>query len=136
MSVTISRAMLNSILAGAAAAPGREVCGLLLGKDARITEVRQAENVAAEPSRRFELDPATLLAAHREARTGVLQVIGHYHSHPAGTVEPSACDADMAVPDGALWLICGPNGRYALWRAGTEGLHGRFSAVELMVEHE
>ena len=136
MTVTISRAMLNSILARAVDAPDSEICGLLLGEGDRIREAREAMNISAEPERRFELDPVTLLTAHKEARAGGPAVIGHYHSHPVGTVEPSACDADMAVPDGAFWLICGPNGRYALWRAGTEGLHGRFSAVELMVEHE
>ncbi len=137
MTVTISRAVLNSICARAAANPEREICGLLLGEGARIMEAREAANIAAEPERRFELDPALLLAAHKEARSGGLQVLGHYHSHPGGNTEPSACDAEMALPDGALWLICAPDGRHAVWRAGSEGLHGRFSAVALLVvEHE
>lgn len=136
MKVTISRPLLNGILSRTAANPEREICGLLLGEGLCITEAREAANTAAEPERRFELDPATLLAAHREARSGGLQVLGHYHSHPGGTVEPSACDAEMAAPDGALWVICSPDGRHALWRAGEAGLHGRFSRLELRVEPE
>jgi proteasome lid subunit RPN8/RPN11 len=136
MTVTISRAILNTILVRAAAATGSEICGLLLGEGDRIREAREAMNISTEPERRFELDPVTLLTAHKEARAGGPAVLGHYHSHPGGSVEPSACDAEMAQPDGALWLICAPDGRYALWRAGTEGLHGRFSDVELLVEHE
>lgn len=137
MKVHISRAVLEEIVDRVDASPDAEVCGLLLGtmsgEGARISEARAAENVAREPARRFELDPAQLFAAHREARSGASQVLGHYHSHPGGSVEPSACDAEMAMPDGALWLICAPGGAYALWRAGAGGLHGRFVRIALEV---
>lgn len=136
MTATISRAALNSVLARAAARPQVEVCGLLLGEGTRITEARAAENVAAVPERRFELDPAVLLAAYREARQGGGQVLGHYHSHSGGDVTPSACDAEMARPDGTLWLICAPDGRFALWRAEADGLHGRFAPMTLHMSGE
>lgn len=136
MKVTISRVVLNAILAQAADAAGREICGLLLGEGSHVKQAREAANIAAEPEQRFELDPAVLLAAHKAARSGGYQVLGHYHSHPGGNVEPSACDAEMALPDGALWLICAPDGRFALWRAGSEGVHGRFTPVEVLVEHD
>lgn len=125
--------MLEQILAQAAAAPEMEVCGLLLGREGRIAEARPAANVADDPARRFELDPAALIAAHRSARAGGAQILGHYHSHPGGNTEPSDCDAAMADVDGALWLICAPGGDYALWRAGTGGLHGRFTQCGLEV---
>lgn len=134
MAVHISRVEWETIRARAVEGPGREICGLLLGQGGRIVEAREAANVADEPASRFEIDPAVLLAAHRESRSGGPAILGHYHSHPGGDVSPSACDADMASPDGALWLICAPDGRMALWRAGHNGLHGRFVAVELTVE--
>lgn len=133
MVVHISRDVLKQILAQAAAVPDAEVCGLLLGMGERIIEARVADNVADDPARRFELDPAVLIAAHRTARAGGAQILGHYHSHPGGSTEPSACDAAMAHVDGSLWLICAPDGGHALWRAGTAGLHGRFTRCALEV---
>lgn len=83
----------------------REVCGLLLGRDGRIVEARPAANVADDPARAFEIDPAALFAALRAARAGGPALIGYYHSHPSGAAAPSARDLAMAAEDGKLWLI-------------------------------
>jgi proteasome lid subunit RPN8/RPN11 len=106
MKIGISRSLLEQIMSFAAA-EDREVCGLLLGELGCIKEIRPALNVAADPARHFELDPATLLAAHKAARAGGPTILGHYHSHPSGLAEPSATDAASAAPDGSLWLIIG-----------------------------
>ncbi|QUT04207.1 M67 family metallopeptidase [Sphingobium phenoxybenzoativorans] len=125
MIVRISRSLLDRIVA-LAGAEDAEICGLLLGKGAECTGIVPAANVAQDPAVHFEIDPAVLIAAHRAARGGGSAVIGHYHSHPSGAAEPSATDAAAARPDGALWLIVAGGG-CRLWRAGEEGLHGRFS---------
>lgn len=128
MRVCISRAALDAILRRAAASPHTEVCGLLLGDtQGTIGEARDAPNRADDPATRFEVDPAVLFDAHRAARQGGPAILGHYHSHPGGNVRPSPCDAELAVEDGILWLICAPDGGYALWKTGDGGLHGRFS---------
>lgn len=114
-----------------AAADSHEVCGLLLGGEGRITDIRPAANVALDPARHFELDPATLIAAYRAARSGGPAIIGHYHSHPSGHAAPSATDAAAAAPDGSLWLIVG-TGAARLWIAGPgEGGRVRFAPVPL-----
>lgn len=133
MPAIISRALLDRILAHAAADPDREVCGLLLGSGARIQEICEVANIATDPASRFEIDPAVLLAAHRAARLGGHQVVGHYHSHPRGAVSPSACDAELASEERLFWLICDAQGRHALWRSGTVGLHGRFEEHGLVI---
>src|SRR3546814_2739857 len=92
MTISISRALLNRILADAAKDSGAERCGLLLGEAARICDVRFAANVAPEPACHFELDPAVLLDAHRTARNGGSRVVGHYHSHQSGKAVPSSID--------------------------------------------
>ena len=91
-----------------------------------------AANVAAEPARAFELDPAVLIAAHRAARAGGDAILGHYHSHPGGDPQPSSCDAAAAAA-GELWLVVA--GREArLWRAVAGGpLHGAFAAEPMTV---
>lgn len=130
MELAISRACLDEILAHAAEAPEHEVCGLLLGHGGVVEAVRRCRNVAADPARRFEIDPAALIAAHREARSGAPKLIGHYHSHPGGRPVPSACDAEMADP-GAFWLIvAGAN--IACWRAVSGGeIENMFAPVRL-----
>ncbi len=104
MTVTIARTLLQQICDLARAEPG-EICGLLLGAPDHIQAIRPAANVAPDPARHFELDPAVLIAAHRAARAGGQRPIGHYHSHPSGRPEPSATDLACAAPDGSLWLI-------------------------------
>jgi proteasome lid subunit RPN8/RPN11 len=129
--VRISRSLLNRIIA-LAAAEETEICGLLLGRGDECAAIMPTANVAEKPAAFFEIDPSALIAAHRAARTGGPAVLGHYHSHPSGVAEPSAADAAAARPDGALWLIVA--GRDCLlWRAGEEGLHGRFmpQSIEL-----
>lgn len=107
MGVRISRSLLARIERHAAGSPGVEVCGLLFGTPDHIEDARPTANVAADPARFFEIDPAALLRAHREARTGGPKPIGCYHSHPSGTAWPSATDAAMSAGDGGLWLILG-----------------------------
>ena len=138
MAVTISRMLLDQIQAIAAADPA-EVCGLLLGAAGRIEAIAPAANVAPDPARHFELDPAALIAAHRAARAaraaraGGAPIIGHYHSHPSGVAVPSATDAACAAPDGSLWLIvAGSDAR--LWVAQGDGAGGvRFAPATLRV---
>jgi proteasome lid subunit RPN8/RPN11 len=127
--VQISRSLLDQILA-LAARESTEICGLLLGQGICIEQIVPADNVAADTTRQFEIDPAILVAAHRDARAGGLPVLGHYHSHPSGIADPSAADAAQASPDGSLWLIVGA-GEARLWRSGSDGLHGRFTRESL-----
>ncbi len=118
----ISSAALRQIVAEADAS-GEEICGLLLGDPAAA---RACQNVHPEPARHFEIDPAALLRAYREARGGGAAVVGHYHSHPSGDSTPSPTDAASAEPDGMIWLIVG-NGEARAWRAVEHGaVHDRF----------
>lgn len=113
-----------------------ECCGLLLADPGsppdRIDAIWPATNVAADRRTRFEIDPATLIRAHRAERHGLHRIIGCYHSHPGGNALPSAVDASQAQPNGWLWLICtGQPWTATLWRAVEDGsLHGRFDAAE------
>ena len=129
VSAIVSTDLLRLIRAEAAASPEVEVCGLLLGRDGRVEEARPCRNVAADPARRFEIDPAALLAAHRAARAGGPAILGCYHSHPSGHAQPSARDAAAAEPNGWLWLIVAGE-ELRGWRAVDGGtVWGRFDRV-------
>lgn len=121
----IGAALLDEIVARAAASPGAEICGLLFGAPGRIEAASPARNVAADPARAFEVDPAALFAALRAERAGGPRLAGHYHSHPNGSPVPSPRDLAAAEP-GRLWLIVGA-GAARLWRAG----EGTFVEVTL-----
>ena len=110
--------------------PPDEKCGILLGRGHRVTRIDHVANVAADPFATFEIDPAALIAAYRNARRkGALEVLGFFHTHPQGPSTPSERDARMAMPDGKLWLIAGREGAL-LWRAVEDGeVHGRFDPV-------
>lgn len=132
MTVTIASALLRQIADAAATSPHAEICGLLFGTRDAVTAAAPCRNVAVDPTRRFEIDPAALLAAHRAAREGGARIVGHYHSHPSGLAVPSARDAADAAPDGLLWLIAGGGGVVRAWRAVESGaVEGRFDPVEL-----
>ncbi len=97
-----------------------EVCGLLLGRGDVVETLVPARNVAGNPARSFEIDPATLLKAHRDARGDGQRVIGHWHSHPNGRAEPSRRDAARAAENGQYWLIIAA-GDISAWRGETCG---------------
>jgi desampylase len=131
----IAANVLAAVLADARADPARERCGLLLGSGTAAVRFMHAANVAADPARHFEIDPAVLIAAHRAARAGGPDIIGCYHSHPAGRAEPSATDAAMAAGDGRFWLIVTMDDVRA-WQAlpGGDGQRARFVAVAIVTE--
>jgi desampylase len=130
MRCRISRSVLAGIRREAALVAPLEGCGLLFGGDDFISGWNGAANVADAPEQRFEIDPATLFAALREARAGGRRLAGYWHSHPSGDAMPSATDAAMAAPDGKLWLIVGEG--VLAWRAVERGaVHGRFDPVAL-----
>ena len=104
-----------------------ECCGLLLGHEA-IEDAVPTRNVAAEPRRRFEIEPQALINAHRAARGGGTPLRGYYHSHPTGPAEPSATDRAMAAGDGKVWAIVGADG-ITFWRDDEAGFARLFPAA-------
>jgi desampylase len=121
MQVEVTSQALAAMRAAAAAAHPSEACGLLLGEGARITEARETRNVHPTPQTHFEIDPQALIDAHRAARGGTgPQVLGYFHSHPAGPPAPSATDRASASGDGRVWaIIAGHDVRF--WMDGEQG---------------
>ena len=101
-----------------------EACGILFGSADRIDRAVAAPNVHPDPARRFEIDPAALIAAHKAARGGGAAVAGYWHSHPDGAAEPSATDIALAAGDGRVWAIVAGDA-VTFWRAGP----GRFEPL-------
>jgi len=120
MTIEVTSGTIATLREEAAKAASVECCGLLLGRGGRVIEARPAANVAPDPSRHFEIDPAALFAAHRAARDGGPQLLGYYHSHPEGHPVPSATDCEHASGDERVWAIIA-GGEVAFWRDGPGG---------------
>lgn len=120
MSLGVAPQALAAMLAHAGKAGPEEACGILMGEGDQVIEARPCANVAPDPARHFEIDPAALIAAHRAERAGGPQIIGYYHSHPNGLARPSATDRAQAAHDGRIWAILA-HGQASFWRDGVQG---------------
>lgn len=120
MTIAVTSGALATLLSEAVKAAPEECCGLLLGRESTLEEARPAANVAADRLRHFEIDPAALFAAHRAARSGGPDLIGYFHSHPAGHALPSATDCAHASGDLRVWAIVA-GGQVTFWRDGPGG---------------
>lgn len=90
-----------------------EACGLLAGKDDWAREVFLITNQAQSPVR-FRMDPVEQLDAFNRMESRGLDLLGIFHSHPAGPETVSPTDiAEAAYP--VVQLIWSrPNG---IWKA-------------------
>jgi desampylase len=134
MELCLSRMHHAQLLTWAKETAPQECCGLLLGKDMKISAVTRAANVAADTHLHFEIDPVALIAAQKQARAGGPAIIGYFHSHPNGVERPSATDASSAAPDGKYWLIIA-NGKISAWLPMAQtGAEPGFQPVMLTVQ--
>lgn len=120
MGLQVTRDVIELLHAEARRAHPQECCGILLGTAGHITSAKPAPNVHPTPQTHFEIDPQTLLDAHRAARADGPQVLGYYHSHPHGPDEPSATDRAEAAHDGAIWAIISGDA-IGWWRDAASG---------------
>ncbi|MEO9491026.1 MAG: M67 family metallopeptidase [Marinomonas sp.] len=125
--------MTSSVMAAMRGAAERahpaEACGILLGEAGRISTLLETQNVHPNPQTHFEIDPAALIAAHKEAREGGAAVLGYFHSHPAGEARPSATDQAQSAGDGAIWAIASEE-EISFWRDHPQGFqHLQYNIV-------
>ncbi len=105
--LTIRRAAVEVIRRHAADDLPNECCGLLIGSTESVERAARARNLSPAPDR-YLVDPADHCAALRAARASSLQVVGVYHSHPAGSLRPSAVDRRDASYREFVYLIVSP----------------------------
>ena len=73
-----------------------EACGLLAGRDARVEKVIPVRNQAESPVR-FVMDPYEQLQAFEWIDLQSLELLGIFHSHPAGPETVSVTDIQEAA---------------------------------------
>lgn len=91
-----------------------EICGILGGEYGEdrsvVTSVHQATNVAETPEMRYYIDPEEQLEITETIEDAGDEVVGFYHSHPAGPTSPSETDADRATWPGRSYVIAAMDG--------------------------
>lgn len=115
----IDRKLIGRLKNRAAAAGSEEICGFLLGNSddetAIVTRLVESPNVARDPARTFEIDPAIHFGIRRRLRQTNDEIVGVYHSHPKGPPVPSRRDLERAPPgEEWVWLILAPEGRFGI----------------------
>lgn len=84
-----------------------EACGLLAGRAGRVEKIYLIASAQPSPTR-YEMEPGELIEAFLEMEQADRDLLGIFHSHPAGPPTPSPTDvAEAFYPDSA-YVICSP----------------------------
>ena len=105
--MTVTAAVIDTVIRHARAAAPNECCGILVGDREIVEEAVKAGNISDRPLTRFLIEPKDHLDALRRARLRGRDVVGFYHSHPNSPASPSRTDLAEATYPGLLFLIVG-----------------------------
>lgn len=129
----IPRPLAVKLMHTAQLSPTAEVCGLMSAKDGIPHALYPINNVADDPTQRFELDAQQHIDAQRSIREAGETLLAVYHSHPTAPAEPSDLDWDgLGVPE-ALLLIVSLNTKGVLQTRGWRATDSGFEEVTLTV---
>ncbi len=106
--LVLPRRVQEVLLGEARRALPNECCGLLGGHGRSVTRAFPATNALASPTA-YEIPPRELFDLFRRLRAEKLELVGIYHSHPAGDNRPSARDRERAYYPDAIYVILSPH---------------------------
>lgn len=112
--IEFSRATYDEVVYQAYGGDEQEVCGVLAGEydDERtvVTDVYPATNAAETPEIRYSIDPEEQFEITETIEDEGVDVVGFYHSHPAGPTQPSETDSERATWPGYSYVIVALDG--------------------------
>jgi len=106
--IQIRGEVLTALLEQARLEPLKECCGLLAGRNGVITRAFPGANAADDATKAYEIAPEELFRLMRTIRAAALELLGIYHSHPAGENRPSARDVASAYYSATAYFIVSP----------------------------
>ena len=113
MALELPNAHRETIVEHAREGDPEEVVGVLAGthgEAARVERRYPAKNAAETPETRYEIAPEAELEILERIDDAGLDVVGFYHSHPRGPLEPSSTDAALAAWPGRAYVIVSLDG--------------------------
>jgi len=116
--IAIDRRIRRALLDHARREQPLECCGLLLGRGRRVGWIAVMENRARSRAR-FRIDPKTHIDLRRALRavSPPVEIVGVYHSHPAGPAWPSDTDVREACYPEWVYVVIGLGRRVPQIRA-------------------
>lgn len=88
-----------------------ETCGIVIGgyevDTATIvpTDFTMIRNAALDPLTSFAFDPDDWVRAWYDAERSNRTIVGVFHSHPDGSITPSAADTAGRMAWGSYWIV-------------------------------
>lgn len=121
MTIEVPGSVRESILKHARGGAPEEVVGVLAGErgePSAVERVYRAENAAETPETRYEIAPEEEIELLEAVDDDGFDVVGFYHSHPRGPLEPSEVDARLAAWPGYSYVIVSlaDGGALGSWR--------------------
>jgi len=107
--INLPRPVVNSLLKLAQSKTDKEVCGLISQQANNKMKVYPVNNIASDPERFFEMDPAETINVMKQIRESQAELFAIYHSHPHAPAYPSKTDIEQAGYPDALYLIISLN---------------------------
>lgn len=132
----LNRSHVEEMLAHARADNPNECCGILVGTDGHVQQVRRTDNVLRSPVM-YRVDDRQLLAALRETERNGQDIIGFYHSHTASEAYPSPTDRRQAMaawPDVIYVIVSLRDERQPVLRAYRINERGEIAEEPVQVE--
>lgn len=128
--ITLTKSHLNEMEDHARAAKPNEACGILAGRENLVEMVYPCKNVSENPTSHYTIAPEELILVFNKVDERGLEIIGFYHSHPAGPMSPSNIDHATATWHGHSYVILRPGG-VGSWRWDEE--KGQFKEEEVRI---
>jgi proteasome lid subunit RPN8/RPN11 len=110
-----------------------EACGLLAGREARVEAILPITNAAQSPVQ-YRMEPREQVEALTWIEARRLELLGIYHSHPAGPERPSATDIEEAAYPVVYLIWTQQGGQWSGRGFWVEA--GKFDEVHLEVSAE
>jgi len=113
----LERKYLEEMLSHALEEAPNECCGILAGRQGRVTRVYRLTNVERSPYS-YKADPRELFRTLNEIEQNGWELIGIYHSHTYTPAQPSPADIELAFwPDSIYFIVSLNESRHPLIRA-------------------
>ena len=101
----LPKLLLAEIITHALERDPEECCGILLGRENTVTQLRRIRNIHESRVNRFKMDPFDVIEAERDAHGAGEKFVAIYHSHTYSQGYPSDTDVRNAVQSGSLDLF-------------------------------
>ena len=83
----------------------KEACGILTGREGRVSKVYKMTNISENPETCYFMEPKDQLKVFKELRNWEIEMIGIYHSHTGTPAYPSPRDCEMAFYPESSYVI-------------------------------